>query len=866
MYNYQNKIKTALILWIWILIWIPSQIFSFDLANEIYSIFQKTYDENISKNEYLESVYVPSYSKDPFGDAMNEIDSRTMQSKIAWIQYIENELAANNCSLSRKKIQWILYYFVPEFRAELVRDIKMNVWNTNNKNLTFEKSTIEKYCKEFFICEKSRWYGALEVFRKDGILREDVRWISAPTSNDIMTNCKEYFQSAYAKWKDNEDRIQELKISHAGSDRFRNSTTDDSPYDIMLDFSNAWNLLYEQSSPAITPVFYNLPVFSNSTQSLLNNRIKTLGTWIILWWSITWMILWWNITWINLWWSITWMILWWNITWINLWWNGTTIWWNGTIIWWNGTIIWWNGTIIWWNSTTIWWNSTTIWWNSTTIWWNSTTIWWNSTTIWWNSTTIWWNGTTIWWNGTTIWWNSTTIWWNSTNFIGSNYNRNSNNNNINNSQISNIWWIGNLWTQNSWLTKENTIWSTTEILPINTENKTESDLLWSWFIQEAYDDLIEWLWSKSIINQWTLFYGSLCVDENKNIEIWPEIEWWEMEFIGSNTGVIEWWNSAILTDEDYQEVIDYMFTAVNQYSTLPEVIRLRIAENLSNINGNNTPTNPEEIDNVMDSIKTCRESCEGLRIDQEASCKMMCACDEVTSADDEIFWIPNDNKLFDPKEFPWLWPIAIIRFCTVPAVDMKFSVWWRKIVSIEEWINEILWVVDKLSREWKLWIWTQQNNFLDSTTKKIKISDTVAFSIDVEFVDIWNKYNKSSQQHENMKLKNDNKSWQASYNISNPLDNPSYKNQYRIVWYTWENIKDYRWQVDVDIIRQSQNVISTAMDFYDNEMGDSQANRYISESEDLDKFLDQHWNFWNDMQKYLEDMTQYAEFLYSKKS
>jgi hypothetical protein len=49
-------------------------------------------------------------------------------------------------------------------------------------------------------------------------------------------------------------------------------------------------------------------------------------------------------------------------------------------------------------------------------------------------------------------------------------------------------------------------------------------------------------------------------------------------------------------------------------------------------------------------------------------------------------------------------------------------------------------------------------------------------------------------------------------------------------------------------------------------MGDSQANRYISESEDLDKFLDQHWNFWNDMQKYLEDMTQYAEFLYSKKS
>ena len=334
MYNYQNKIKIILILWIWILLWVPSKIFGFDLADEIYSSFQKI-SNNLWKNEYLESAYLSSYSKDPFWDAMNDIDNMDMQLKIAWIQYIENELAANNCSLSKKKIQWILYYFVPDFRAELVRDIKMNVWNINNKNFTFEKSTIEKYCKEYFVCMKSKWYWALETFRKDGVLREDVRWISAATSNDIMTNCKEYFWSAYEKWKNSENRIQELKKSHAWSDKFRNATTDDSPYDIMLDLSNAGYLIYEQATPAITPVFYNLPVFSNSTQSLINNRINNFGTWMILWWRGTW------------------TILWWHGTWTILWRSGTAFWWSGTTFWWSGASFWWNGVNFWWNTSNL---------------------------------------------------------------------------------------------------------------------------------------------------------------------------------------------------------------------------------------------------------------------------------------------------------------------------------------------------------------------------------------------------------------------------------------------------------------------------------------------------------------------------------
>jgi len=44
--------------------------------------------------------------------------------------------------------------------------------------------------------------------------------------------------------------------------------------------------------------------------------------------------------------------------------------------------------------------------------------------------------------------------------------------------------------------------------------------------------------------------------------------------------------------------------------------------------------------------------------------------------------------------------------------------------------------VDKLSREGRLGVRTQQYNFLDSTTKKMNFSDSMAFSLSVEWVDI----------------------------------------------------------------------------------------------------------------------------------
>jgi hypothetical protein len=70
---------------------------------------------------------------------------------------------------------------------------------------------------------------------------------------------------------------------------------------------------------------------------------------------------------------------------------------------------------------------------------------------------------------------------------------------------------------------------------------------------------------------------------------------------------------------------------------------------------------------------------------------------------------------------------------------------------------------------------------LDSSTKKINIADTLAFSIDVDFVDITNKAATHSNQYEDKKLENFNEEALLVYGVSNPLNVPSAKNVYRVV-------------------------------------------------------------------------------------
>jgi hypothetical protein len=63
----------------------------------------------------------------------------------------------------------------------------------------------------------------------------------------------------------------------------------------------------------------------------------------------------------------------------------------------------------------------------------------------------------------------------------------------------------------------------------------------------------------------------------------------------------------------------------------------------------------------------------------------------------------------------------------------------------------------------------------------MKVVDSVAFSIDIEFVDITNKEPKHSEQYQKKEIAISNKEWQTTYRISNDLENPVLKNTYRLV-------------------------------------------------------------------------------------
>lgn len=623
----------------------------FDLSEKIASKFQSSYNQDFSNTNIL-SAYSPNLSKDPFGEAMSNIEDRSMQLKISWADYVEQLLKQKWCNLSQKEIWGILYYFVPEFRSELARSLKQEIGDYDSKKYILDNDTIQKYCKNYFICTK---------------------WSPASPA-DVQTNCKEFFQQNYKAGKDNKEILQNTEIIQAWWDKYWNGNTEDSPYDIMVDLWILAKLLYKGAEEPIKPVFYNIPAFSNSAKSLKDKNSDSTSN-----------------------------------TSSNKW--GNNIWKSG-----NSEIIDGSASLNGWNSS------------------DKDVIW---SEEWWSENTV------------APLWNNDKNWW--------------------------------------------------------------------------YDELVEWLNVYGINGKSSSIYSNVCKDED-------ELE----EDLGNITG---WWEDtrdfSELSDEEYQEIVDYMLDAVNKYSSLPEDKQWDDQWKTWNSNGVIKATSPAELEDVANQIKDCWKNCEGLRIDQEASCKLKCACWEI------------ESPIFNPEEFPGLWPIFLIKFCGVPAVNTKFSVGWKRIHSIEEGIYEIYWVVDKLSREWRLWKRTQQYEFLDSSTRQMNMADTFAFSIDVEFVDISNNMSVQSEQYKRMKQKTLNKKALQSYGVLNPLSDTKRRNAYCI------NCKN----------EDSKGELQPMFDLIE----DSVAQRYSLSEESLEKWMNQQWALRTQISDNVSEFDKYSEVLYTKK-
>lgn len=652
---------------------IGNSAFCFDLADEISATFQKYFKWWYSES-YLETPYASVYSKDPFKESFEDIENMSMQLKIAWAEYVENLLKEEGCSLSQKKIWSILYYYVPEFKTDLVRTMKVWLWDYNSRNYSFDENTVLKYCNEYFNCSKSKGMTISEIMEN----ASDFRPVTPDTSPNVEQKCKEFFQENYSRGQDAQWKKQSLQVSHLWTDKYRNSTTDDSPYDIMTDIWNVWKLLYTDAERPITPVFYNLPMFSNSKDSLEDHKE------------------------------------------------------NG-----------------------------------------------------WSSYAK---------NGENDWktWSNWNVWWSSVNPLP---------------------------------------------LPLPRWSEWPSMEWW-------YDSMADWLQSSRFKDSPSLW--NAC-DENE----WDSDDVEGEESDGSTPPAAV--NLSDISVEEFEEVVDYMKWAVDKYTSLSEEKKAEIAAKAWDTSRFVWDVTPSQLDKTAEDIKNCWESCEWLRIDQKASCMIMCTCWEI------------ESSIFDPDETPWLWPIFRIRFCAVPAVDTRFSIWWRKMYSIEEWVKEIYGVVDKLSREWRLWMWTQQYNFLDSSTKKMKVADTVAFTISIEFEDISDKFSKRSEQFKKMEIKRENENLQKGFDIYNNLENPVSKNRYRVIGKQWEETDDITTQWNPQWTKQSQSNLSVSSSSVVNSNSDSRASHEFSKSQLLDKWLDQQGNLWISIEGYIIALTEDTIGLDSKK-
>lgn len=707
------NIRKLLVLWLVCLLWFKGYIFAFDLVEEISSEFKKYYDWGYW-DKYLEAPYSPKYSKDPYWDALKNVWDMSMQQKVAWVEYVEEALSTRNCSLNQKQLWAILYYFVPEFRAEIAKNMKMELWESSSAKFILDEDSVLTYCRIYYQnCVLFDW-------NRKSTYKSLSTWdnmITASTPEDIKSNCQEFFQRTYREWQANEQRVQALQTSQLWADKYWNATTDDSPYDIMSDLSTIAELLFKEVDTAMTPVMYDLPVFWNSKQKVSELATRNAADKARN--------------------------------------NTSRAWWQQAS---NGNNNWWNNGIS-----------------------NN----WGSASLWWNN------------------WDSASLWWND-------------------------------------------VWSLT-----STDGPKPLSNASQWFSMEGWlDYLVEWLWANSVVRNNSLFYWSLCEDNEEE----PEPEEEQTETVTSTRSISKPWRDlSKLSSEELEKLVGDLEAALDKINEKP-VLKENQTVWWSTATTSSSGSNPEaDQERARQEILTCYQSCKDLRLDQKASCELMCACWE---------W---KSKIFDPEKNPGLWPIVMLRYCTVPAVDMRFTVWWKSVFSLEEMINEIYWVVDKLSREWKLWIWTQQYNFLDSSTKMMKVADSFAFSIDFEFVDIADQLPNYSTHYREFVAERGDETALEYYWIWNSINNPATKNKFRIVWDRWDSVKWYDTASNPDVNRQDLADLDVAPSLSVDLSDYSREERYATLSQLMHNLNDMQAHFWERIIENIKDMTSYADALNAKR-
>ncbi|MDR3169676.1 MAG: hypothetical protein LBU27_08285 [Candidatus Peribacteria bacterium] len=138
------------------------------------------------------------------------------------------------CSLSKKQISAILYYFDENFR----KNIGTPVAQKSNQfiSTTPTSGAVVNACTSFYRC-----------------------YYATDAKNDMMTSCQEKFTFRYKDGMQRKQNTQTIQTVQVGEDKFRNTSLEDSPYDLMYDISAISKILFESIQEPYQLAFYHLP-------------------------------------------------------------------------------------------------------------------------------------------------------------------------------------------------------------------------------------------------------------------------------------------------------------------------------------------------------------------------------------------------------------------------------------------------------------------------------------------------------------------------------------------------------------------------------------------------------------------------------
>ena len=147
------------------------------------------------------------------------------------------QLQKNSCSLSQKEISTILYYFDENFRASMEYSISQK---SNQSNEAPSRLEVERACASLNFC-----YYVAGTFR-----------------GDVMTDCREKMLTWYNNGYLKKSNTQRVKLAQLGADKYRNTSLEDSPYDLLYDISAIAKIFFEDVQEPYQLAFYHMPVIS----------------------------------------------------------------------------------------------------------------------------------------------------------------------------------------------------------------------------------------------------------------------------------------------------------------------------------------------------------------------------------------------------------------------------------------------------------------------------------------------------------------------------------------------------------------------------------------------------------------------------